>query len=142
MKDHSVHSDRAVTPTAPKPLRVLVVEDEALVSLFLEELLSDLGHVVVGVAASATAAYAIAAQHPIDLAIVDISLQGGSDGVDLAVRLRQQYDMPSLVMSGRYESAVQQRLQQAAPLGYLQKPYTQSDVECALARAHTHLAID
>jgi len=138
MNDQTFGGD-STTRSNSEQLRVLLVEDEALVSLFLEELISDLGHVVVGSAASAQAAYDIIEQQPTDLAIVDISLQGTSDGVDVAVKLRNEYGVPSVVMSGRYESSVQQRLQHAAPLGYLQKPYTQSDVECALTRARLNL---
>ena len=142
MNDQTINGSFTTQPNSEQ-LRVLLVEDEALVSMFLEELISDLGHVIIGSAASAQAAYDIIEKQPTnlmtDLAIVDISLQGASDGIDVAIKLRSEYGVPSVVMSGRHESSVQQRLQQAAPLGYLQKPYTQSDVECALTRARMNL---
>ena len=67
-------------------LRVLIVEDESLVSLFLQGVLQDLGHSVSGVAPSLRTALAIAAGTPSDLAIVDIGLAGdGGDGIDAAM---------------------------------------------------------
>jgi hypothetical protein len=90
------------------PLRVLVVEDEALVSLFLTEVLTDLGHEVAGCAVSLQGTLRLAASTPADIALVDIGLAGEGDGIDVAV---------------------------ARPLGYLMKPYTELDVERALADA-------
>src|ERR1041384_2357554 len=82
-------------------LRVLIVEDESLVSLFLQGVLQDLGHSVSGVAPSLRTALAIAAGTPSDLAIVDIGLAGdGGDGIDAAIALRNRYGIPALLMSG------------------------------------------
>ena len=55
-------------------MRVLIVEDESLVSLFLQGVLQDLGHSVSGVAPSLRTALAIAAGTPSDLAIVDMHM--------------------------------------------------------------------
>ena len=94
-----------VEPTATagreQGLRVLIVEDESLVSLFLQGVLQDLGHRVSGVAPSLRTALAIAAGTPSDLAIVDIGLAGdGGDGIDAAIALRSRYGIPALLMSG------------------------------------------
>jgi two-component system, response regulator PdtaR len=117
-------------------LRVLIVEDESLVSLFLQGVLHDLGHSVSGVAPSLRTALAIAAGTPSDLAIVDIGLAGdGGDGVDAAIALRARYGIPALLMTGASFADVGPRLHDAQPLGFLTKPYTESDVETALQAA-------
>jgi CheY-like chemotaxis protein len=117
-------------------LRVLIVEDESLVSLFLQGVLQDLGHSVSGVAPSLRTALAIAAGTPSDLAIVDIGLAGdGGDGIDAAVALRSRYGIPALLMTGASFDAIGPRLHEAQPLGFLTKPYTESDVASALQRA-------
>jgi two-component system, response regulator PdtaR len=119
-----------------RTLRVLIVEDEPLVSLFLQSVLQDLGHVVSGVAPSLRTALAIAAGMPSDLAIIDIGLAGdGGDGVDAAVQLRKRHGIPALLMTGASFADVGPRLQDAEPLGFLSKPYTESDVENALQAA-------
>ena len=125
----------SVTP-AQRGLRVLIVEDESLVSLFLQGVLQDLGHSVSGVAPSLRTALAIAAGTPSDLAIVDIGLAGdGGDGIDAAVALRSRYGIPALLMTGASFADVGPRLHHAQPLGFLTKPYTESDVASALQAA-------
>lgn len=117
-------------------LRVLIVEDESLVSLFLQGVLQDLGHSVSGVAPSLRTALAIAAGAPSDLAIVDIGLAGdGGDGIDAAIALRSRYGIPALLMTGASFDDVGPRLHDAQPVGFLSKPYTESDVETALRTA-------
>ncbi|MDP4027280.1 response regulator [Methylobacterium sp. NEAU 140] len=70
------------------PLRVLLVEDEALILMQLEALVEDAGHVVVGTAMRRDEAIGLAqALHP-DLALVDLSLCEGGSGLDVAQTLR------------------------------------------------------
>ena len=59
-------------------LRLLVVEDEAMVAMLVEDMLEDLGCVVVAVAGNVAAAIAIAGQHDavFDGALLDVNLGG------------------------------------------------------------------
>lgn len=59
-----------------KGLRVLVVEDEALVALQLEDMLSDLGCAVVGPAARVGQALELLNGHKIDAAVLDLNVAG------------------------------------------------------------------
>jgi CheY-like chemotaxis protein len=59
-------------------LRILIVEDEILIALELESLLQDLGHDVVGMAASSGEALSLGQELKPDLAFVDIHLADGS----------------------------------------------------------------
>jgi CheY-like chemotaxis protein len=58
--------------------RVLVVEDEALVSLMLEDVLESAGAVVIGPAGTAAEALALLEQEPVDCAVLDIQLIDGT----------------------------------------------------------------
>jgi CheY-like chemotaxis protein len=117
-------------------LRVLIVEDETLTSLFLQSVLQDLGHTVSGVAPSLRTALAIAAGTPTDLAIVDVGLAGdGGDGIDAAVALRKRHGIPALLMTGASFAALGERINDAEPLGFLTKPYTEADVANVLTAA-------
>jgi two-component system, response regulator PdtaR len=123
------------------PLRVLIVEDETLISLFLQGVLRDLGHTVSGIAPSLRTALAVAAGAPSDLAIVDVGLAGdGGDGVDTAAALLDRFGIPSLLMTGASFAELGDRIQTAKPLGFLTKPYTEADVESALSGAIDKLA--
>jgi DNA-binding response OmpR family regulator len=58
------------------PLRVLVVEDEMTIALFIEDMLNELGHEVVGLAMRLSPALILARDSTIDFAILDVNLDG------------------------------------------------------------------
>jgi DNA-binding response OmpR family regulator len=68
-------------------MKILVVEDEALVALTIEDVLTEAGHQVIGVADRPQEALELARRHEPDLAVVDVRLAAGGDGVALAERL-------------------------------------------------------
>ena len=63
-------------------MRVLIVEDEALIAMALADSLEDAGHEVVGPAATMAEALALCEGAPPELAVLDINLRDGSNGVD------------------------------------------------------------
>jgi two-component system phosphate regulon response regulator OmpR len=75
---------------------ILIVDDEPDVREVLEEYFVTHGYAAMG-AESADAAKAIAAAHPIDLALVDINMPG-EDGLSLARHLRERYAKIAIVM--------------------------------------------
>ena len=103
-------------------LRVLVIDDEFLIADYTTDILEEAGHVVVGTAASAEEALRVAAQHEIDLAVVDITLKGSMDGIELAHMLREQ-GLRHLFISGSGDPGTLQRAQATNPLAFLQKPF-------------------
>lgn len=79
-------------------LRVLVVEDEAATRELLTAILRDDGYDVVGVADGAAALSSAAELRP-DLALLDCALPG-SNGVEVARRLRQDSNLPIIFVTG------------------------------------------
>ena len=115
-------------PSAPRKLRIAVVEDEAVLSMELEAVIEQLGHVVSGAAMSSAEASLLPATLP-DLALVDIHLADGPTGVDVGRRL---------VRSGIAVVFMTANLKRIPPdyagaLGAIGKPYTQAGVQAALA---------
>ena len=74
-----------------KPVSILIVEDEALVASYIEEVLGESGFHVAGIAASGPEALSLADEAGPALALVDIRLTGPIDGIELACLLRQKY---------------------------------------------------
>jgi len=75
---------------------LLIVDDEVDVREVLEEYFTSHGYATIG-AENAAAAKALAAQHAIDLALVDINMPG-EDGLSLARHLRERYKTLAIVM--------------------------------------------
>ena len=85
-------------------LRVLVVEDEMLVSLMIEEMLTDYACAIVGPFDNVPAAVEAAMTEAIDVALLDVNI-GGSKVYPVANVLTYRR-IPFLFLSGYGESAV------------------------------------
>jgi CheY-like chemotaxis protein len=105
-------------------LRVLVVDDEALVADFVAELVEEAGHVVAGIAATGEKALEYLSQVPIDLAILDIRLKGQMNGIDLAEATRT-HAIPHMFITGSGDPSTRQAAEATEPLAILQKPFSQ-----------------
>lgn len=108
---------------------VLIVEDEAIVALMLEAELGDAGYSVLGPAVTAREAMQLARTTHVDFALLDIKLQDGSSGIDLARHLRSSFGTLSVFISGEAEQAHANR---DAAVAYIRKPYEFSTVLAAL----------
>lgn len=82
-----------------KALRVLVVEDDALIAMLYAELLAEMGHVVCAIETTEAGTVAAAARHKPDLMIVDASLRNGSGIVAVTEILRSGF-VPHLFVTG------------------------------------------
>jgi CheY-like chemotaxis protein len=110
-------------------LRILIVEDEILIALELESLLQDLGHDVVGMAASSGEALSLGQELKPDLAFVDIHLADGPTGVDVARQLAAQHQVTVLFMTANTKRIPEDF---AGAWGVIAKPYTERGVREAL----------
>jgi two-component system, response regulator PdtaR len=115
--------DRGCADAGQRP-RILIVEDDYLVALELEHRLLEGGFDVVGVAASADEATTIARSQRPDLAVMDIRLGKGRDGIDAAVELRKELSIRSVFATAHCDDDTIRRAREALPMGWLTKPYS------------------
>ncbi len=108
-------------------LKVLVVEDEALVSMLVEDMLTDLGCTVVGPAAEIEEALRLAGAEDIDAALLDVNL-GGRPIFPVADALRAR-GVPYAFASGYGEAGISEDHRGSA---VLQKPFREADLRRVL----------
>ncbi|MBX6375828.1 MAG: response regulator [Acetobacteraceae bacterium] len=116
-------------------MRILVVEDEALLAMHLEDLLVSLGHESCGAAATGAAALELAARERPDLALMDLVLAGGDDGRDVARALRDLFGVRSVFVTGNPDLLDTAKGRAAAPLGVVGKPFRDKDIAAAINHA-------
>lgn len=116
------------------PPGVLIVEDEALVALYLEDTLDALGYRCCGVADSADGALSLAASMRPALALVDIGLRGNRDGVAVASELAE-LGVGVVFLTGSSDEETLRRVETAGSHGFLSKPCSESDIARALKLA-------
>ncbi|HZB92888.1 MAG TPA: response regulator [Stellaceae bacterium] len=122
-----------------RPVSILVVEDDALVASYIQEVLEESGFAIAGVASSGPEAMSLASNARPDLALVDIKLAGPMDGIEVAQLMRSRFNVQSIFLSGVCDPETMERAKGAAPLGFLEKPFRPSQVFNALQRALTEL---
>jgi len=113
--------------SARPPLRTLLVEDEMVIALLVEDLLTDLGHEVADIAARLETALRMARTNEYDLAILDINLDG-ERSFAIAETLAER-GVPTIFASGYGPAALPEAFR-ATPV--LQKPFTAHDLAQAI----------
>src|SRR5271168_439354 len=122
---------------APKPHRVLIAEDEALIRLDLAEMLKEEGYEVVGEAVDGQEAVELADSLKPDLVIMDVKMPR-RDGIDAASEIASKRIAPIVVLTAFSQRELVERARDAGAMAYLVKPFTISDlipaIELALSR--------
>jgi CheY-like chemotaxis protein len=113
-----------------RALRILVVEDEAVIAMLLTEVLATMGHDVCPVAATEADAVAAAVLHKPDCMIVDMRLRDGS-GVAAVDKILRTGFIPHVFVGG--DTFGVQLLRPGAVV--IQKPFSESDLVRAIRRA-------
>lgn len=116
-------------------LRILVVEDEALVAMDIEAMIEIAGHVAVGLADDHDSASELADETGPDLALVDVQLSQGDSGIDVAQSLRER-GVPVIFATGNCPAERGMGL----ALGCLHKPYSYEAMAATLDIALALLA--
>lgn len=117
--------------TALENIRVLLLEDDALISLDTEDMLLDLGAAQVHVAHSLAEAESILATDAVDAAVLDLVI-GAQRSEDLARRLVQQ-SLPIIIASGYGEAGLLTEGFEDVPV--VRKPCSVDALEAALLTA-------
>jgi len=117
--------------------RILIVEDETIVAMDLAAGLRRLGYEVIATARTGEGAVASAATLLPDLVLMDIRLKGKMDGIDAAAIIHREHHIPVVFLTAHADLRTVERAQDAAPYGYLVKPFDESDLHRAVAIALT-----
>jgi len=111
-------------------LRILVVEDDALIGMLLAEMLEQMGHDVCSIEVTEAAAVAAAAKCRPDLMIVDARMGDGS-GIAAVEKILRTGFVPHLFSSGNIAKVKALRPDAVV----LEKPYGEAELALAIQRA-------
>ncbi|HEX3757488.1 MAG TPA: response regulator [Kofleriaceae bacterium] len=111
---------------------ILIVEDERIVAKDLQYMLGTLGYDAYAIAASSDEAVARITERCPDLALMDIRIKGGRDGVETAELLRRQFGVPVVYLTAHADDTTLGRATQTQPYGYLMKPVKAAELRSAI----------
>jgi two-component system, response regulator PdtaR len=116
-------------------MRVLIVEDEMILAMHLETLVSDFRHEVCGIARTTDEALGLAAALKPDIVLTDIRLARGTSGIDLARELHARTGMRCIFVSANLDEPTRKAVQPYEPIEFLGKPIVPVVLQRALTKA-------
>jgi DNA-binding NarL/FixJ family response regulator len=113
-------------------IRILIVEDEPLIAAEVEACLSQADYQVCGKAYDrATAKAMLRSQQP-DVVILDINLEGGLEGIELAAQIHRDNHIPFLFLTSYASPDVLDAAKVTEPAGFIVKPFTEKGLLASL----------
>ena len=132
-------SSEKAPPELPRPLRILIVEDEALEAFLLKNCLTLEGYQVCEMASRGSEAIRIASQDQPDIIIMDNGLAGNMNGLETARKIRAFSTVPIIFLTGYVNDDIKNQVRQISPATVLVKPARIPEV---LAQVKTLLNIE
>jgi DNA-binding NarL/FixJ family response regulator len=114
---------------------VLIVEDQVLIAIHLQDLVEEAGHRVSAIAHDTSAAITAAARERPAFAIMDLRLANGSNGLDAAQQLYEQFGVRCLFISANIDEEVRSQAANFQALGFIGKPFLAAEVIRAVQSA-------
>ena len=112
----------------PQGSKVLIVEDEMIISMEIKQKLFGMGYTVVGQAITGESAIQKAGETKPDIILMDIRLKGDMDGITAAKRIIELYDYPIIFLTAHSDKATLERAIAVSPSGYLLKPFKEREL--------------
>ncbi|MBP7507265.1 MAG: LytTR family transcriptional regulator DNA-binding domain-containing protein [Prolixibacteraceae bacterium] len=116
-------------------IRILIVEDEFMISEDIAMRLLDFGYSVAGVAPSATKALSILENENVDLALLDINIKGDMDGIELSKIINSKYKIPFIFLTSLANKTVFERAKECQPSAYIIKPFNDRQMQISVELA-------
>jgi DNA-directed RNA polymerase specialized sigma24 family protein/CheY-like chemotaxis protein len=113
-------------------LNVLIIEDEPLIAFQIEEIVTSLGHVPVGTAATHSQAVELFDKHRPDLVLADVQLADGSSGIDAVNEILSKFSVPVIFIT-----AFPERLltgERPEPTYLITKPFSDDFVRATIGQ--------
>lgn len=109
--------------------RILIVEDEIIITFVIRKCLERMGYTVLKSATTGLQAIDAVKEHQPDLILMDIKINGEIDGIETMELIRQFSDVPVVYLTGNSEHTTQQRAAKTNMAGFLIKPVEDYDLE-------------
>ena len=112
--------------------RIMVVDDEAIITTQLEERLAAMGYEVAGKASSAEKCLDMARKLRPDLILMDIVMPGKLDGIEASEIIKKELGIPVVFLTAYADDDFVKRAKCTDPYGYIVKPFHEGEIKAAI----------
>jgi two-component system sensor histidine kinase UhpB len=116
-------------------ISILVVEDEFFIALDLKNALEKSGYSVLGMVSTGEQCLEFLARTRVDIVLMDIKLDMGMDGIDVARLLNDRHDIPVIFITAHSDEATLQKAKKSLPYGYIIKPINKRELHISIETA-------
>jgi two-component system response regulator LytT len=109
-------------------VKVGIVEDEMIIAEGIAEALKQYGYMPTSPATSYTEALEMVEKENPDILLLDIQLSGKKDGIELAWKIKEDYNIPFIFLTGNSDAATVERAKKLCPPAYLVKPFNKEEL--------------
>ena len=113
--------------------KILIIEDDFVIQLYLEEIVSDLNCEVVDTLDSSNSIERILQNQKVDLILMDLGIRGDRDGVETAKFVNENYPTPIIFITGNSDKITTNRIDEVNPLLIIFKPIDEVQLKSKLA---------
>lgn len=111
---------------------ILIADDEAIITMHLEESLTAMGYTVAGMAANGEAAVEKARSVRPDLVLMDIVMPGKMNGIEAAGIITDELGIPVVFVTSYADDTVIAKARTVRPAGYIVKPFNERELKAAI----------
>lgn len=122
--------------------KVLIVEDEIINAKILQDFLKTKGYNIIGIVTKGEDAVDFVKVHRPDLILMDIELAGKMNGVEAAIKINEQDEIPILYITSKTNKDIVDKARETEPVGYIIKPFSPIQLEITLEMAQKQIYAD
>lgn len=119
-------------------LKIGIVEDELVIARTILSTLDELGYLHCGPAINYTEAMEMLEHNKPDLLLLDIQLSGKKDGIDVAQKVNELYQIPFIFLTANSDAETIDRAKKVKPHAYIVKPFTKEELFAAIEIAFSN----
>ena len=109
-------------------LTILIVEDEPLIADDIAMILGKNKYQIADIVDNAEDALHYLRSNNVNLILLDINIEGDTDGIQLAHKINEAFKIPFLFLTSYYDNNTLKRAKAANPSGYIVKPFDEADL--------------
>ncbi|MDP4174649.1 MAG: response regulator [Bacteroidota bacterium] len=106
------------------PLRIAIVEDEAIIARDMKQILEEAGHVVLRMFMVGEEAARKIPLLDVDLVLMDVFLRGYLSGIDVAELLMLYQNIPVVFVTGHSDPGIMAKMKYTGSYGIIMKPFS------------------
>jgi DNA-binding LytR/AlgR family response regulator len=113
--------------------RILIVEDDMIIASNISLQLSKLGYEVTGIESRGEEAINHAKENRPDIILMDINLKGEIDGIETAIAIQKENDIPLIYLTANADEVSFQKAKETHPYAFISKPFNKINLERTIA---------